>query len=53
MIVVPTVANDFAQGIDPFSTVTSKTSIGRNNYDQWSPDLQTMFGPNMQWQQYG
>lgn len=53
MIVVPTVASDFAQGLDPFSTVTSKTSMGRNNYDQWSPDLQTMFGPNMQWQQYG
>ena len=30
-----------------------KTNLGRREYNDYNPNLEGIFGPKMQWQQYG
>lgn len=44
-IVVPAVAQEVAQGLDPFFTPGTKARDGRWDYTQWTPGLERMFAP--------
>lgn len=44
-IVVPAVAQEVAQGLDPFFTPGTKTRDGRWDYTRWTPGLERMFAP--------
>ena len=52
MLVVPNAVNDYNPGLVDL-TVGEKTNIGRREYNNYSPNLEGIFGPKMQWQQYG
>jgi hypothetical protein len=41
---------DTSLGLAP---VSEKTKMGRNSYATYDPQLETMFGPRMTWQQWG
>jgi hypothetical protein len=41
---------DSSLGLAP---VSEKTKMGRNSYATYDPQLETMFGPRMTWQQWG
>jgi hypothetical protein len=49
---VPSAAGEVATGIVPTGRGES-TSIPRQTYDNYNPNLEGIFGPKMQWQQWG
>jgi hypothetical protein len=44
-IVVPAIAQEVSQGLDPFFTPGTKTRDGRWDYTRWTPGLERMFAP--------
>jgi len=52
MLVVPNAVNDYNPGLVG-RTMGEKTNLGRREYNNSSPNLEGIFGPKMQWQQYG
>ncbi len=44
-IIVPAVAQEVSQGLDPFFTPGTKTRDGRWDYTRWTPGLERMFAP--------
>jgi hypothetical protein len=52
MLVVPNAVNDYNPGIANIRSEKTRTS-GKNQYNDTSRNLEGIFGPKMQWQQYG
>ena len=52
MIIVPNSVDELNSGLMKYG-VGEKTSIGRREYNDYNPNLEGIFGPKMQWQQYG
>ena len=52
MLVVPDAVNDVQSGLVPFGS-GEKTTFGRRVVNDYNPNLEAVFGPKMQWQQYG
>jgi len=52
MLVVPDAVNDVQSGLVPFAS-GEKTKLGRRVLNDYNPNLEGVFGPKMQWQQYG
>lgn len=44
-IVVPTVVNDLAAGLDPWYEPRQSTRMGRSDYTKWTPGLERQFAP--------
>lgn len=44
-IVVPTVVNDLAAGLDPWYEPRQSTRMGRHDYTKWTPGLERQFAP--------
>lgn len=52
MLVVPPSVGDVSAGIVPYGRGES-TALTRRRYDDYNPNLEGIFGPKMQWQQWG
>ena len=52
MIVVPTAVDELNSGLMQYGH-GEKTNLGRREYNDYNPNLEGIFGPKMQWQQYG
>ena len=52
MLVVPKAVSEVEANLAPYG---SGESVGnrRQDYSNYNPNLETMFGPKMQWQQWG
>jgi hypothetical protein len=44
-VIIPAVASEVQQGLDPFFTAGQKTRDGRIDYTRWTPGLERMFAP--------
>jgi len=52
MIIVPTSVDELNSGLMQYGN-GEKTNLGRREYNDYNPNLEGIFGPKMQWQQYG
>ena len=52
MIVVPTAVDELNSGLMQYGN-GENTTLGRRTYNDYNPNLEGIFGPKMQWQQYG
>lgn len=52
MLVVPNAVSDMSVGLAPYGRGES-TGYKRQTYSEYNPNLEGIFGPKMQWQQYG
>ena len=52
MIIIPNSVEELNSGLMKYG-VGEKTGIGRREYNDYNPNLEGIFGPKMQWQQYG
>jgi len=52
MLVVPNSVDEMNSGLSAYGT-GEKTNLGRREYNDYNPNLEGIFGPKMQWQQYG
>ncbi len=52
MLVSPSGVSDLNAGLVEYGA-GEKTNLGRRVVNDYSPNLEGIFGPKMQWQQYG
>jgi hypothetical protein len=52
MLVVPNAASELSVGLAPYGAGESQGNK-RQNYSDYNPNLEGIFGPKMQWQQWG
>lgn len=52
MLVVPNAASEISVGLAPYGR-GERTAVDRQSYSQYNPNLEGIFGPKMQWQQWG
>jgi hypothetical protein len=52
MLVVPSAVGDVQSGLVPYGA-GEKTNLSRREYTDYNPNLEGIFGPKMQWQQWG
>ena len=52
MLVVPNTVNEVNSGLASYG-LGEKTNLERRTYNDYNPNLEGIFGPKMQWQQYG
>jgi len=52
MLVVPNTVDEVNSGLTSYG-LGEKTNLERRTYNDYNPNLEGIFGPKMQWQQYG
>jgi hypothetical protein len=52
MVIIPRAVDEVNSGLMQYGN-GEKTNIGRREYNDYNPNLEGIFGPKMQWQQYG
>ena len=52
MLVVPNTVDEVNSGLASYG-LGEKTNLERRTYNDYNPNLEGIFGPKMQWQQYG
>jgi hypothetical protein len=51
-VIIPNAVDEMNSGLMQYGS-GEKTNLGRREYNDYNPNLEGIFGPKMQWQQYG
>ena len=52
MVIIPRAVNEVNSGLMQYGS-GENTGLGKREYNDYNPNLEGIFGPKMQWQQYG